>query len=267
MITSVHNSLIKRVRDLQNRRERRREGVFLIEGEKEILAALRAKVEIEMILFCPEILGGNALIKDEDELSKRLGSGETALEAISETVYAKLAYRETTGGLIAMARTPQRSLEDIRLSKNPLLLVLVGVEKPGNVGAILRTADAAGVDAVIVCDEAVDLYNPNVVRASLGALFTITAMQADTGSLAAWLRRHNIKTIATSPDAKLNYTAADYTGPVAVVVGAEHEGLSGDWLAPPVETVKIPMLGAMDSLNVSTAAAIILYEAIRQRRR
>ena len=272
MITSLQNPLIKRVVGLRDRKNRDRQGAFLIEGRKEIQCALSNGISLETLFYCPDLLSGDAgrkaacaalpphlLTTDNEE-------GDFRQVAVSPRVYAKIAYREKVGGLAAIAYIPDRKINDVEFSNNPFILIVQGVEKPGNIGAILRTADGAGADAVIIAeDSGVDLYNPNVVRSSLGAMFTVNTFTMSLDEAMDWLRANRFKIVLSSPSAQRDYTDIDYTGPVAVVLGSEKEGLPQRLLERNVVTVKIPMCGQMDSLNVSCSGAVLMYEVLKQR--
>jgi TrmH family RNA methyltransferase len=180
-------------------------------------------------------------------------------------VFNKIAYRESTGGIIALVEQKQHQLSDLRLGKNPLLLILEGVEKPGNLGAMLRTADAAAVDAVIICDERVDFYNPNVIRSSVGCVFTNQIAASPSDKTIHWLKQNNIQILCTYLMASMTYTEVDFTKPSAIVMGTESLGLSEQWIENSTQNLIIPMQGKIDSMNVSTAAAVVIFEASRQR--
>ncbi|MBN2376955.1 MAG: RNA methyltransferase [Sedimentisphaerales bacterium] len=276
MITSLKNPLVRQVATLRDkRRSRETLGQFLIEGDRELYHAVQGGVVIEQLFFCPELITDNqhfncqeqidSIISSGQNLDKRISSSQD-LVAVSPQVYARIAYREKVEGLVAIARQPDLSLADLKLSPQPLLLVVQGLEKPGNLGALLRTADAVGVDAVLVCDAQLDLYNPNVIRSSLGAIFTLPVLSVTLADAVAWLENHKIQIILSSPAATMDYSDADYTVPVAVVLGSEKQGLPPPWLQQHICQVKIPMQGRMDSLNVSVSGAVILYEALRQRK-
>jgi len=253
MITSSKNPLIKRIVSLRDKKDRLKQGVFLIEGKKEIQCAVAAGVSIETLICCPD-------------LAENIPETHAELIEVSQPVYAKIAYRQKVQGLIAIAAVPDNNIATLKLPGDALVLVVYGIEKPGNLGAILRTADGAGADAVIVVsDEGTDLYNPNVVRASLGAIFTVKVFEITYQQATDWLKDNDIKVVLTSPDAATNYTEIDYTTPTAIVLGSEKQGLPRRWLKTDVTKVKIPMVGQTDSLNVSCSAAILLYEALRQR--
>jgi TrmH family RNA methyltransferase len=271
LISSAQNPLVKRLVSLrEKKRLRLQEGIFLIEGETELLRGLAGRIEFDTVVCCPELLAGNAELGTIESLTKKFGIGSgraTELVEVSQRVYEKISLREHTGGIISIAKIPRQDIHVLQLPKAPLVLVVAGVEKPGNLGALLRTADGAGVEAVIVCEAEVDLYNPNVVRSSLGALFTVPAFQMSWKETRQWLQENRIRMIFTTPAAEKDYTEADYTGAVAVFLGSEKEGLPAEWLQEKADTVKIPMLGQMDSLNVSCSGAVVLYEAVRQRKR
>jgi len=241
--------------------------VFLIEGEKELLHAMRAQVSLEAILYCPELVRGNRKLNNPEEINRRAGH-TVRVEQINEAVYDKIAYRGRVQGIIAMAYIPKIVVDQIKLSSQPLILVVQGVEKPGNLGALLRTADGAGVELVIVLQDegGVDIYNPNVVRASLGAIFTVPVVVMTSRQVEDFLTAIKVPMVLTTPEAQKDYTLVDYTGAVAVVLGSEKEGLPEQWLQNKANQISIPMCGQMDSLNVSCSGAIILYEAVRQRK-
>lgn len=268
MITSLKNPWIKQVVALKDKRDRDRLGLFVVEGEKEFLHALGQGIVMETIFYCGEILPANTRLNSLPALQQAAAAAGAAITdwvEVSEPVFAKMAYRDQAGGIIAAARIPARTLASMALSDVPLLLVLEGIEKPGNLGALLRTADAAGVDAVLLGDPAIDLYNPNVVRASLGALFTVPAIADSCENILGWLEEHPIQIVTAAPAARLSYTDIDYTKPTAIVFGSEKAGLSPLWQQKPFSSVSIPMRGRMDSLNLSISGAILLYEAVRQR--
>jgi RNA methyltransferase, TrmH family len=268
IITGAQNPLVKSLVSLRKKRLRVEKGVFLIEGERELLHALAGGIEFETIVFCRELLVGNAELTSMESLAVRFGIGGTrAVETVevSPRVYEKIAVRENTEGIVGVAKIPKRDIHTLPLSKNPLVLVAVGIEKPGNLGALLRTADGAGVDVLIVCGAEVDLYNPNVIRSSLGALFTVPTFSLSWEETWHWLQENRIRMIFTSPAGENEYTEEDYTGAVAICLGSEKEGLPSEWLRKKNSRVRIPMQGQMDSLNTSCSGAIVLYEAVRQR--
>ena len=271
IITSAQNPLVKSLVSLRKKKRLRfQKGIFLIEGERELLHALAGGIEFETMVFCRELLAGNEELKSMESLAERSSIGSTGaveLVEISPQAYGKIALRENTEGIVGVAKIPRRDIYKLQLSKNPLVLVAAGVEKPGNLGALLRTADGAGVEVLIVCGREVDLYNPNVVRSSLGALFTVPAFSLSWEETWQWLQEKRIRMIFTSPAAEKDYTKEDYTGAVAIFLGSEKEGLPSEWLRKKNSKVKIPMRGRMDSLNTSCSGAIVLYEAVRQRER
>lgn len=266
-ITSLQNPLVKRFVHLRDKRDRMREGVFVIEGEAELTHAVTNGVEFESVLYCPNFLPGNDRVRNEDDIWRLFARAGRHVQrhVVSESVFAKIAYRQRAGGMIATAYIPDWRLEDYVPETDPLVLIIEGVEKPGNLGALLRTADSVGADAVIVCDPAADLFNPNVVRASLGALFTVPVFVAGVATTVAWLQEQEIMPLVTTPLAEMDYYDADLTVPVALVLGSEKQGVSEFWLQGGHQTVKIPMCGHMDSLNLSCSGAILMYEALRQR--
>lgn len=264
-ISSLQNTRIKNLVKLSKRRERDEQRVTIVEGVREISHALNAGYLPVETYLCSELATGDesrALVAKCEMLANQ---GLTTLVTVTAPVFGKIAYREDSGGLLLVMPYIARLLTDLPLRTTPFLAVIEGVEKPGNLGAILRTADAAGVDGVIVCAGATDVHNPNVVRASLGALFTTPLAEASTESVIQWLQHQRIRIIAASPDGVTNYTAPDLTRPVAVVMGSEAHGLSPLWLDAADAVVHIPMRGLVDSLNLSTATAILLYEVVRQR--
>jgi TrmH family RNA methyltransferase len=254
VITSLQNPLVKKWRRLNQKRHRDREGLFLIEGEKELAAAVASGISLQTLIVCPDLLDNN----EPPNIADRT-------ETVSKEIFTKLAYRESVGGLLGIATYPDRNLTSLKLSTTPLVLILVGFEKPGNVGAILRTADGANVDVIFLANSAVDLYNPNIIRASLGAIFTVPIFSITTDQTLTWLKQKNLKTIAATPQAKQVYTEANYNQATALIIGSEHQGLPQQWLNAAETKIKIPMQGQMDSLNASCSAAILTYEALRQR--
>ncbi len=256
IITSTQNPLVKRVIKLKDRHKRLEEGTFTIEGRKEISLAIANSIQIDTIIHCRDLY---------PDYSHQ--DCNTLYIEVSQTVYAKIAYRQKAEGLIAIARTPKRNINTFKLPEKPFILVAQGIEKPGNLGALLRSADGAGVDAIILIENGgVDIFNPNVVRASLGSVFTVPTFNMDMSEARKWLTKNDIATILTTPSATIDYTQVDYNRPVAVVLGSESEGLPNKWLSDPNATkVIIPLLGHMDYLIVSCSAAIVLYQARQQR--
>lgn len=233
----------------------------MVEGVKEIEMALEGKTKFDSIYYVPEIA-------DEELLQRLLNEmPQLGLFTLNQDVFAKLSYREGTGGVIALIRTKTHELSKLKLRSNPLVLVIDGVEKPGNLGAMLRTADAAAIDAVVCCDLPGDLYNPNIIRASLGTVFTVPIAVSTGEEARAWLKQQGLRTFCSNLNESSDYFAEDYTGPCALVVGTEAVGVSPEWIQFADRNVKVPMLGKIDSMNVSVAASIMLYEARRQRLR
>jgi TrmH family RNA methyltransferase len=264
-ITSLHNPRIKDVLRLQDKAaERRRQGLTLVEGYRELTNARQAGWEVVTLLVCAELAGDELTQALLEPARRELRPYEFL--PVSTAVFAKLAVRERSDGVLAILRTPRRTLADLALPSNPLVLVLEAVEKPGNLGAILRTADAAPAHAVLVGDPRTDLYNPNVIRASLGGIFTVPTVAAPMADILAFLREKGIRTFAAAlaDDAK-SYTATNFSGPTALVLGTEADGLTPATRQACDETVIIPMRGVLDSLNVSVAAAVLTFEAVRQR--
>lgn len=257
-IESVQNPFIKSLVLLQEKAKARKQtGTFLIEGQREIELAIKGGYDIETILFLPEIISTNQI--------EKLTNNQTDLIEISKEVYQKLAYRDTTEGVLAVAKTKSLELKDLQLTKNPLLLIAESLEKPGNLGAILRTADAANIDAVIVANPRTDIYNPNIVRSSVGCLFTRQIAIGTSEEVIAFLKENNINFFAATLQNSTSYYTQDYTKPTALVVGTEATGLTEVWRKESTQNIIIPMQGEIDSMNVSVAAAILLFEAKRQR--
>jgi RNA methyltransferase, TrmH family len=256
-ITSLQNPKIKNLLALEKPRERRKQGLFVVEGRKEISLALDAGYKIGNLFFCEQLISMQEL--------EMFHPADKLLIPVSREIFDKVAIRENSGGLLAVAEQKTHRLDAIRLSANPLLLVLESVEKPGNLGAILRTADAAGLDAVIICDPHTDFYNPNVIRSSVGCIFTNQVASATSQEALSWLRKNNIVPYSTYLKASRPYHTVDFTKPSAVVMGTESTGLSDTWTGENQNPIIIPMAGRIDSMNVSTAAAVVIFEARRQR--
>jgi RNA methyltransferase, TrmH family len=256
-ITSTQNPKIKSLLALEKPRERRSQQLFLIEGQKEITLALEAGYTLSSVFFCDAIIS-------EEEATTWFGK-DSVLIPVSKEVFDKIAVRENSGGIIAVAEMKAHRLEDVKLSKNPLVLVLESVEKPGNLGAILRTADAAGVDAVIICDPQTDFYNPNVIRSSVGCMFTTQTASAPSEETIAWLKKNSIAIYCTYLKASEHYDRIDYSKPASIIMGTEATGLSDVWVKNATKNIIIPMGGKIDSMNVSTATAVVVFEAKRQR--
>jgi RNA methyltransferase, TrmH family len=257
-ITSSQNPFIKSLVLLQEKaKARKQSGTFLIEGMREIELAIKGNYELETILFLPDLVS-------EQQITK-LTNNQIDLIEISKEVYQKLAYRDTTEGILAVAKTKSLQLSDLKLPENPLILVMEAIEKPGNIGAVLRTCDAAKVDAVIIANPKTDLYNPNIVRSSVGCLFTNQIATGTTEEVIAFLIEKNINFYSATLQNSTAYHTQDYTTPAALVVGTEATGLSQLWREKATQNIIIPMQGEIDSMNVSVAAAILIFEAKRQR--
>jgi len=260
-LTSTANPRVRAVVRLRDRRERERSGLTLVDGARELRRALDAGLDVREVYVSEALLAGEDARAALDALRAR----RTPLRTTSATVFAKLAFGERADGLVAVIRTPPFELDALRLPVDPLVVVAEGVEKPGNLGAMLRTADGAGADALIAASPLTDLFNPNTIRASAGTVFAVPLAAAPSGVVLAWLRDRGLRIVAGQVDGPTPYTEADLRGPLAIVLGAETDGLTGVWSAPDVVAVRLPMLGIADSLNVSVTAAVLLYEARRQR--
>ena len=291
-ITSAQNPKIKNLLLLQEKSKARREqGLFVVEGRRELEHCLEAGYTVRTLFVCPEIASGEAAEgvasqisghprPDKREGPEGCGRGRSEAEAICEAIpsavkplvieipeqlYRKVAYRESTEGIIAEVEYKSLSLEDLQLPDNPLIVVLESVEKPGNLGAVLRSADAAGAHAVLVCDPLTDLYNPNLIRASIGAIFTVPTVAVSSAQAIPWLKDHGIKILTAQLQDSSLYYDTPMQGGVALVMGTESTGLTQPWREAADAHIRIPMLGRLDSLNVSVSTAILLFEAVRQR--
>ncbi len=258
-ITSIQNTYIKKVLKLQEKaRERKKQNLFIIEGNREISLALNAKYQFEAILFVEELIAVTAI---ENLLKK-----DNLLIKISKEVYQKIAYRSSTEGIIAVVKSKDFSIKKIQFkNKNPLILVAEGLEKPGNIGALLRTADAANADAVFIANPKSDLYNTNIIRSSIGCVFTNQIAVGTSEEIVAFLKKNNINIYAATLQNSNEYYTENYTKASAIVVGTEATGLTKIWREKATQNINIPMQGKIDSMNVSVAAAIVIFEAKRQR--
>lgn len=261
VITSPANPRLKQVLALRSRRGRDASGLTCLEGRAELLLALRSGVAPQTLFYCTDLMTPPG----DDGLLDRVRETGAACVSLSRTAFEKIAYREGPDGVMAVVPLPGRSLDDLRLPEDGLVLVAQGIEKPGNLGGMLRTADAAGVAAVIAADPVTDWGNPNVIRASKGTVFAVPVAAADTPSVLTRLRASGYRLVATTPHTDVLHTAADLTGAIAVAVGAEKWGLDETMIAAAAVRVRIPMAGQADSLNAATSAAIVLFEAVRQR--
>lgn len=260
-ITSLQNPRVKNAVRLRDRRHRQKQGRILIDGARELARAVAAGVKLLEVFVCEPLCTS----EDSQQVLATLPERTAAILPVTGPVFEKLAFGQRAEGVLAVAEMPRRTLADLGLPERPLVAVLEGVEKPGNVGAVLRSADGAGLAALIVADARTDLYNPNAIRASLGTIFTIPVCSATSAETLDWLRAGRLAIYVARVDGSFPYTEADYRGPAAIVLGSEAAGLSQLWSADDVRPVRLPMLGAADSLNVSAAAAVLFYEALRQR--
>lgn len=260
-ITSTANPRVKAAARLRGRRERDKTGLTLIDGVRETLRALAGHATLREVFVMPELLSG----PEASALLERLREESVTIVELGRDAFEKLAYGDRLDGVVAVADTPPRTLDELILPPHPLIGVVEGVEKPGNLGAILRSADGAGVHAVVVADTATDLFNPNIIRASIGTVFAVPVAVASSGDVLSWLQQREIAIVAARVDGSVDYTAADYSGAVAIALGSEARGLSDPWGELARDNVKLPMLGVADSLNVSATAAVLFYEALRQR--
>ena len=272
-VTSAQNPKIRNLLLLQEKsRARREQGLFVVEGRRELQHCLEAGFTVRTVFVCPEVAGERWPVgagHDANIIPGQVANvipGLTGnLVEIPEALYRKVAYREGTEGVIAEVEVKERRLEDLELPENPLVVVLEAVEKPGNLGAVLRSADAARADAVIVCDPLTDLWNPNLIRASLGGIFTVPTVAATSEETIAWLKAHGIRILTAQLQDSSWYYDVDMTVGTALVMGTESTGLTDIWRRAADAHIRIPMLGRLDSLNVSVSAAILLFEAVRQR--
>lgn len=253
LLSSAQNPRIKTLLQLEQKSsERRRTGLFVVEGQRELRHCFAAGLEVESLYWCRELVSA--------DFAPTARSFE-----VSRGVYEKIAYRGSTEGVVAVVRERRLSLDDLPVKEHPLIVVLERVEKPGNLGAILRSADAAGADAVVVCDPLTDLYNPNLIRSSIGAVFTVPCVACTTDECIAYLRRHDIRILTAQLQDSHPYYHTDMTRGTAIVMGTESTGLTDTWRCAADAHICIPMLGQLDSLNVSVSTAILLFEAVRQR--
>ena len=260
-ISSIQNPLVKEIVQLQEKsRVRKKKWLFIIEGLREISLALIGNYQIQTIWICEEI------ISIENVIHKLEPSEQIEIITISKEVYHKISHRKTTEGIIATAKTKEFDLSNLKLPKNPLILIAEAPEKPGNIGALLRTADAANLDAVIIANPKTDLYNPNIIRSSVGCVFTTNIATGNTTDIIDFLKQKSIHSYAAAlKEESVNYTDIDFKDASAIIVGTESTGLSNDWLNNATKKIIIPMHGEIDSLNVSVSAAILIFEAKRQR--
>ncbi len=259
-ITSVNNKKILRIRKLYKNRERKESNLFIAEGVLEVSRGLDADFDVDMLFYCPDIFQKNI-----NEFLKNYNNDFEVFE-VEKEVYKKLTYRDNTEGILAVFKKKIYGLDDIKATNKSLFIILESVEKPGNLGAVLRTADAAAVDAIIITESLVDQYHPNVIRASIGAVFNIPVVLTNNKELNDWLKDNNIKAYAAALPAYEDIYALDMTGKTALIFGTESNGLSNFWLQNSTENYTIPMKGIVDSLNVSVSVAVSVFEAVRQRK-
>lgn len=258
-ITSLQNPKIKNIVKLSKSKERREQNLFVLEGARELTLALSAGYQVESVYLCPDLY---AKTEYPGVLN---GLPESKLTEVSQSVFEKIAYREGSDGLLALVRPHEHSLDKLKLSDNPFIILLEAVEKPGNLGAILRTADAAQADAVIICDPATDLYNANAIRSSVGCIFTVPTAVCSSQEALSFLKGEKIAVFAAELQAAQWYQDTDFRKPSAIVMGTEADGLTEFWLKNADARIKIPMRGKIDSLNVSVSTAVLTFEAMRQR--
>lgn len=259
-ITSAQNPKVKHLLQLQQKSsERRKSGLFVVEGQREIVHCHSVGYQLDTLFVCPQIAGDDAI----DDIAGK-ASGCRVVEVTRE-LYQKIAYRGSTEGMVAEFKTRSLTLDDLQLTDNPLIVVLESVEKPGNLGAILRSADASGVDAVVVCDPLTDLFNPNLIRSSIGGIFTVPTVACTSEECIAFLKQRGIQILTAQLQDSNLYYDTDMCRPTAIVMGTEATGLTDQWRRAADAHIRIPMLGRLDSLNVSVSAAILMFEAVRQR--
>jgi RNA methyltransferase, TrmH family len=260
-LASPSNPRIKAAVRLRDRRTREELGLTIVDGARELRRALDAGVDVvEAFLYEPALAGEDARVALD-----RLRASGVPLHSVTEPAFTKVAFGARVDGLVAVVRPPALDLAALRLPQDPLVVVVEGVEKPGNIGAILRSADGAGADAVIAASPRTDLWNPNVIRASAGTAFSVGLAAGPSSLVLGWLRERSVRIVAARVDGALPYSEADLTGPLAIVLGSEAEGLTRTWGGPDVTAIRLPMQGVADSLNVSVTAAVLMYEARRQR--
>jgi len=264
-ITSLANFRVKNIVQLRNRKHRRGTDATIVEGGREIIRALDSGVVFREVYICSELIKRAEVFGIIATLIKKFSSQQVPVYETTKSVFSKISYGDRAEGVLAVCAPQPLSLKDLCLKRHPLIVIVESVEKPGNLGAILRTCDGAGVDGIIICDGKTDIYNPNVIRASLGTVFSLRVVGSSNEEAFQFLRSKNIQICATSPTAKTVYTKTEFSGSLAVVVGSEQNGLTDFWLRHADFKVRIPMRGSADSLNVSASTAILLYEIVRQK--
>jgi TrmH family RNA methyltransferase len=256
-ITSAQNPKIKSLLYLREKKERDATGLFLVEGYRELKRAVDSGLRFESLFICQDLFLGS----NEESLIRSI---EAPVFELPDFLFEKISYRDRPDGLVGVAYQMKTTLKELKRTSPALYVVAEAIEKPGNLGTILRSSDAVGADGVIVCDRCTDIYNPNVVRASVGTLFTLPVVEASGDEVLAWLKNNSIQIVAATPAAEMVFTEAPLGGDIAIVVGTEQLGLSEKWLSAADIRVKIPMKGVADSLNVAMATTLLLYEALRQ---
>ncbi len=271
LLTSFHNTRIKNILKLSNRRQRDAQQKTVVEGVREVARALSCGIVPQEAFVCPELMTTEEAAAVYQQLQSLEEAGQLTLFTVTPDLFAKAAYRGQSGGVLVVIPYLQHTLASLSEELSPLLLIIDGGEKPGNLGAILRTADAAGVDAVIVTSQptggGTDIHNPNVVRASLGALFSLPVIETEPEALLHWLRQRKIQIAVLTPEGERPYTDINLQGPLALVMGSEAFGVNQQWLAEADIQLRIPMFGIVDSLNLSVATAVVVFEAVRQRQK
>ena len=266
VITSTKNPKIKHLLALQEKSSlRRKEGLFVVEGRREVEHCVASGYEVESLFINKKLVDEATTSSLLSTLSSQFSIHSSQFSILSSQLYEKVAYRGSTEGVIAIMKAKSRRLQDLQLSKNPLIVILESVEKPGNLGAVLRSADAALADAVIVCDPLTDLYNPNLIRSSIGAIFTVPTVACSSDECIRFLKERNIQILTAQLQDSHLYYDTPMTQGTAIVMGTESTGLTDLWRQAATAHIRIPMLGRLDSLNVSVSAAILLFEAVRQR--
>jgi TrmH family RNA methyltransferase len=261
VITSVQNPRVKAAAKLRDRSGRDEQGRIIIDGVREISRALAAGVEVVELFFFPDLCRG----AEHQRLLESAKKARAELIEVTPRVMEKLSFGHRVEGMVATAKPPSRNLSSLMLPADALVAVIEGAEKPGNLGAVVRTADGAGIAAVIVADGGTDLYNPNAIRASLGAIFTVPVCAVTAADALAWLRQEQFRLFAAHVNGNVPYDAADFRGRAAIALGSEARGLTNHWQAAEITSIRLPLLGTIDSLNLSATAAVLFYEALRQR--
>ncbi len=258
IITSFQNPIVKFIQSLEKPRERRDSGLFVFEGIKELTLAIEGQFELEKIIYSSSLIS-------REEIEKMTAGQPIEFVEVSKEIFNHLVYRKDIANVLVLAKQKKHNFSNVKLEVNALIAVIEGIEKPGNIGAILRTADAAGVDAVIIADGKTDIYNPNVIRSSVGCVFTMPILQASSVETLNFLQGNKFNIFTTYLFTDHYYYQSNFKGKTAIVFGSEDRGVTDVWLEESIMKIKIPMLGKIDSMNVSNSAAILLFEALRQR--